>query len=252
MSYAFSHHLSTKVGAVLPVYGDSEPVCWLLSNFRKNSVDTICIVADVPMKRDMQRIRENARQIGTAVHIIKNGQRKGIGYALRQGLGYLIETGHDVAVVMSGNGKDNPAEIDRVVQPVLRGECDYVQGSRYLSGGRTDGMPLIRGLFNRLYPFLWTILTQKRCTDVTNGFRCYRLGLLKDRRINLNQNWLDGYSLEYYLHYKALALGYRVKEVAVSRVYRFRRRGKYSSIQPLKDWWPIISPLALLFLGIRK
>jgi hypothetical protein len=102
-----------------------------------------------------------------------------------------------------------------------------------------------------LFPFIWTALTRKRCTDVTNGYRCYRLDILKDRRINLNQDWLDAYSLEYYLHYKALALGYRVKEVAVSRIYRFRSGGS-SKIQPLKDWWPILSPIVLLFLGVRK
>jgi dolichol-phosphate mannosyltransferase len=163
-----------------------------------------------------------------------------------------LETGHDIAVVMAGNGKDDPAEIDRVVEPIVRGECDYVQGSRYLPGGKKSRMPFVRVVFNRLYPLIWTLLTQRRCTDVTNGFRCYRLDILRDHRVNLDQDWLNGYSLEYYLHYKVLALGYRVREVPVSKTYPFGNRGGYSKIQPLKDWWPIVSPLILLFLGVRK
>jgi dolichol-phosphate mannosyltransferase len=241
-----------RIGVVIPVYGESGPLCWVLGRFRKGSVNTICLVVDVPLRRDMDKIREAARQSGIMVHIIKNRHRTGVGSSLRQGLRYLAGTGHDIAVIMAGNGKDDPAEIDRVVAPVVRGEYDYVQGSRYVPGGRKSGMPFVRVVFNRVYPLIWSALTQRRCTDVTNGFRCYNLDVLRDHRVNLDQDWLDGYSLEYYLHYKALALGYRVKEVPVSKTYAFGNRGGYSKIQPLKDWWPIISPLILLFLGVRK
>jgi dolichol-phosphate mannosyltransferase len=241
-----------RIGVVIPVYGESDSICWVLSRLRKGSVDTICLVVDIPQKRVMDRIRESARQSGIATRIIKNRRRTGIGSSLRQGLEYLSQTGHDIAVIMAGNGKDDPTEIDRVVEPVVRGECDYVQGSRYLLSVSRSGMPLVRRVFNRLYPFIWTLITKRRCTEVTNGFRCYRLGILEDYRVNLDQEWLDGYSLEYYLHYKVLTLGYRVKEIAVSKTYPFGDRGGYSKIQPLRDWWSIVSPLILLFLGVRK
>lgn len=241
-----------KIGVIIPVYGDGDSVCWILGRFKENLVNTICLVIDIPLKRAMDKIREAARHTGATVHIIKNRHRTGVGSSLRQGLAYLLSTGHGIAVIVAGNGKDDPAEIGRTVEPVVQGECDYVQGSRYLPGGKRSRMPLTRIVFNRLYPLIWTIITQRKCTDVTNGFRCYRLDLLRDHRIDLDQRWLDGYSLEYYLHYKALTLGYKVKEVPVSKTYSFNHRGGYSKIQPLKDWWPIVSPLALLFLGVRK
>jgi len=241
-----------SIGVVIPVYGESDSICWVLSRFRKGLVNTICLVVDVPLRRTMKKIREAATQNGITVHIIKNRRRTGIGSSLRQGLRYLLETGHDIAVIMAGNGKDDPAEIDRMVDPLVRGECDYVQGSRYLPGGKRSRMPFVRVVFNRLFPLIWTLLTRRRCTEVTNGFRCYRLDILRDRRINLDQYWLNGYSLEYYLHYKALALGYTVKEVAVSKTYPFANKGGYSKIQPLKDWWSILSPVLLLLLGVRK
>jgi dolichol-phosphate mannosyltransferase len=241
-----------RIAVVVPVYGESDPICWVLARFRKGLVNTICLVVDVPLRQEMDRIREAARQTGITVHIIKNRNRTGVGSSLRQGLRYLAETGHDIAVIMAGNGKDDPAEIERVVAPVVRGECDYVQGSRYLPGGKKIGMPFVRVCFNWAYPLVWRLLTQRKCTDVTNGFRCYKLDILRDRRVNLDQDWLNGYSLEYYLHYKALTLGYRVREVPVSKTYPFSNKGGYSKIQPLKDWWPIISPLLLLFFGVRR
>jgi dolichol-phosphate mannosyltransferase len=241
-----------KIGVIIPVYGDSDSVCWILRRFRESPVNTICLVVDIPLKRVMERIREAARGTGITVRIIKNPERTGVGSSIRQGLRYLAETGHEIAVVMAGNGKDDPAEIERLLEPVVREECDYVQGSRYQPGGKRSKMPLVRKVFNRLYPLIWILLTQKKCTDVTNGYRCYRIDILRDHRIDLDQRWLDGYSLEYYLHYKVLTLGYRVKEVPVSKTYAFNHRGGYSKIQPLKDWWPIASPLVLLFLGVRK
>jgi dolichol-phosphate mannosyltransferase len=241
-----------KIGVIIPIYGDSDSVCWILGRFKGSLVNTICVVVDIPLKRVMDKIREVAEQTGITVHIIKNRHRTGVGSSLRQGLAYLFSTEHDIAVIMAGNGKDDPAEIGRMIEPVVQGECDYVQGSRYLPGGKRSRMPLTRIVFNRLYPLIWTIVTQRRCTDVTNGFRCFRLDMLRDHRIGLDQRWLDGYSFEYYLHYKALALGYTVREVPVSKTYPFNHRGGYSKIQPLKDWWPILSPLVLLFLGVRK
>jgi dolichol-phosphate mannosyltransferase len=241
-----------RIGVVIPIYGDGDSVCWILGRFKKDSVNTICLVVDAPLRRVMDRIREAARQSGITIHIIKNRRRTGVGSSLKQGLAYLLDTGHEIGVIMAGNGKDDPAEINQLVKSVVRGQCDYVQGSRYLLGGKAVRTPFPRIVFNRLYPLIWTLLTQRRCTDVTNGFRCYNLAILRDRRINLDQDWLDGYSLEYYLHYKALTLGFRVKEVPVSKTYPFNHRGGYSKIQPLKDWWPIVSPLMLLFLGVRK
>ncbi len=242
-----------KIGVVIPIYGENEAIYWVLVRFRRDSlIDTICLVVDVPLKRTMRRVRDEAHQCSKTVRIIKNESRMGIGHSIRQGLRYLQETEHDIVVVMAGNGKDDPREIERLIDPVINDECDYAQGSRYLPGGRFQRMPLVRKVFNRLYPVIWTIITDRRCTDVTNGFRCYKLDILRDRRINLDQSWLNGYSLEYYVHYKILTLRYRTKEVPVSKIYPFGHKGGYSKIQALHDWWPIISPLVLLFLGVRK
>jgi len=241
-----------KTGVVIPVYGEDDSICLLLGAFPRGLVDTICVVVDAPDAQLMPRLREAALQARTRVHIIKNARRTGIGHSVRQGLEYLATSGHTFVIIMAGNGKDDPREIGRLLDPLASGESDYVQGSRYLPGGGSSNMPQTRVIFNRLYPFLWTLLVGRKCTDVTNGFRGYRMEILHDHRIDLHQAWLDGYALEYYLHYKAIALGYRVKEVPTTKSYPFGHEGGYSKIQPLKDWWPILSPLILLFFGVRR
>jgi hypothetical protein len=101
------------------------------------------------------------------------------------------------------------------------------------------------------YPLVFRILIRRAGTDVTNGFRAYRLALLDDPRIDITQAWLDHYELEYHIHYKALTLGHRTSEVAVSKSYP-SVRGSYSKIRPFRDWWSIVRPIVLLRLGLRR
>ena len=224
----------------------------VLERFEPGVVDEICVVADSPSPGTLKRIEEARRRINVPIYLIHNPERKGIGYAIRQGYSYALDNKFDLIVVMAGNGKDDPREIPRLTAPILKEGIDYVQGSRFLPGGRREKNPFLRSIFIRLFPFIWTSMTGVHCTEVTNGFRAYRSSILKDQRVNVWQNWLDNYELEYYLHYKALTLGYKFAERPVSKDYTEIRKGKYSHISPLKDWWQIVGPVFMLKLGVKK
>ena len=224
----------------------------VLERFEPGLVDEICVVADSPSPRTLKRIEEARQRISVPVYLIHNPERKGIGYAIRQGYSYALDNKSDLIVVMAGNGKDEPREIPRLTAPILNEGLDYVQGSRFLPGGRREKNPFLRSIFTRLFPVIWTSMTGVHCTEVTNGFRAYRSSILKDPRINVWQSWLDNYELEYYLHYKALTLGYKFAERPVSKDYTEIRKGKYSHISPLKDWWQIVGPVFMLKLGVKK
>jgi len=224
----------------------------VLERFEPGIVDEICVVADSPSPRTLKRIEEARQSISVLVHLIHNSERKGIGYAIRQGYSYALDNKFDLIVVMAGNGKDDPKEIPRLTAPIMIEGMDYVQESRFLPGGRREKNPFLRSIFTRLFPVIWTSMTGVHCTEVTNGFRAYRSSILKDPQINVWQNWLDNYELEYYLHYKALTLGYKFAERPVSKDYTEIRKGKYSHISPLKDWWQIVGPVFMLKLGVKK
>jgi dolichol-phosphate mannosyltransferase len=185
------------------------------------------------------------------VPLIRHERNRGLGAALKTGLRQALSGGYDVAVIMAGNDKDDPHLIPRLLEPILRSEADYVQGSRFLEGGSHRNLPLSRNLLVRLHARALSWLTRTRLTDAVNGFRAYRLALLADPRIDVWQDWLDRYELESYLHYKVLTLGYRLREVPVSKTYP-ARGVKYSHIRPFVDWWSILRPVVLLVLGRRR
>ena len=190
-----------------------------------------------------------AREAGARV--ITQERRRGVGAAIRTGIEAARASGHGAVVVLAANGKDDPAEAERLIDKLKVG-YDYVQGSRYFrEGGSSVNLPLGRSLMIRGYTFLFRVLSGFPATDVTNGFRAYRLSLLDDPRIRIDQSWLDRYELEYYLQWKAITLGYRVVEVGVSKTYP-KGGGNYSKIRRFRDWWSIVKPTILLWLRLRS
>src|SRR5260370_33897085 len=98
----------------------------------------------------------------------------GIGHDIRQGYCYAVENNFDLIVVMAGNGKDDPKEIPRLTGPILKQDIDYVQGSRFLPGGRREKNPFLRSTFIRLFRILWTWMLRVRTADVTTRVRAYQ------------------------------------------------------------------------------
>ncbi len=243
------HSDVSKTIAIVPAYCDDNNLLKVLAKFEESVVDEICIVMDNASKASIRKIRET--EIAVPVYLIENQDRKGIGHAIKQGIRYAIDKRYNVVVVLAGNNKDDPHEIPRLLNPIIKGDYDYVQGSRFLPGGKKVNNPYLRGLFSRFYPYVWTLLTNVRCTDVTNGFRAYKLKLFEDPQINIWQEWLDDYELEYYLHYKVLTLAYKMTEIPVSKVYQYRHKGGYSKISPFRDFWKIVGPLVYLHFRIK-
>ena len=76
-----------------------------------------------------------------------------------------------------------------------------------LYGKRVINMPHFRRLTTKVYSVAFNLLVETKVTDGTNGFRAFKLDILKDKRINLWQDWLNTYELEPYLFYKTIKCG---------------------------------------------
>ncbi len=189
---------------------------------------------------------------GQGVATIRHEERRGVGAAIRTAIRYAQRSQYDIIVIMAGNDKDNPEEIPAVVRPIIEDGYDFVQGSRYKGKVGTGGdMPFYRKVATRMHPLLMSFFTGTKVTDSTNGFRAFRIKLADDKRIDLDQLWLNTYELEPYLMFKVIKLGYKFTEVFVTKIYPPKKLG-YTKMKPLVGWWSILKPLFYLGLGIKK
>jgi len=234
-----------KIVLIAPVLDEEVKIGEVVRRAPREIVDEVLVVDD----GSKDRSPEVARAGGATV--LSMGATVGVGAALRAGFVWAKERGFDVIVVIAGNNKDAPEEIPRLLDPIADGAADFVQGSRFLAGGRTGGMPLYRQVATRVHPLLFSLTARKWVSESTNGFRAFRTTLLDDPRIRLDQSWLDEYELEPYLYLRTIQLGYPTAEVPVTKIYPPKAIG-YTKMKPITGWWSMLRPLVLLGLGLRS
>jgi dolichol-phosphate mannosyltransferase len=152
---------------------------------------------------------------------------------------------------MAGNGKMDPLQVPRLLEPILERGFDYVQGSRYLTGGDSPNLPFKRALMIKAFTFCVNRFLSFKGTDVTCGFRAYRTDIFERAAINIDQDWLGRYEMEYYIHYRVIKAGLKVTEVPVSMTYPPEKKN-YSKIKAGSGWWSMIRPWVFLILKIKK
>src|SRR5450759_724463 len=161
---------------------------------------------------------DEARAHGAAV-VVRHEIRGGVGSAIRDGWKAGLERNRPYLALVSGDDQHEPDELAGALDLLLAGKADYIQGSRWMRGGRVVGPTGGRGLGTRLYSVVFSVLAFHRVTDATNGFRVFRSERLRDPAINLDQAWLDSYDLEPYVLFQVIRRGYRVVEHPVTVRY---------------------------------
>jgi glycosyltransferase involved in cell wall biosynthesis len=100
-------------------------------------------------------------------HLINRGQ----GAALQTGIEYSLRRGAEIIVTFDADGQHDPADIDYLLQPIMRGEADVTLGSRFL--GQAVNIPALRKTALKLGIWFTYFLSGIRLTDVHNGLRAF-------------------------------------------------------------------------------
>ncbi|HVL65500.1 MAG TPA: lysylphosphatidylglycerol synthase domain-containing protein [Actinomycetota bacterium] len=155
-----------------------------------------------------------ARRAGARV--ISFSANRGLGAAVRAGLAEGVNRGAAAIAFCDADGEYAPEELDRLVAPILRGDADYVVGSRFAGSPRR--MLPHRLLGNVLLTRLLRFVARRPISDGQSGYRAFAPEAARDAEVIHDFNYAQVLTLD------LLAKGYRYAEVPIS--YRFRQTGR--------------------------
>jgi glycosyltransferase involved in cell wall biosynthesis len=163
-----------------------------------------------------------ARRLWPGVRIVYQTSR-GKGNALSCGVAAC--TG-DIAVFLDGDGSTDPAEVPRFVQAIVAG-ADLAKGSRFLDGGGSDDISLLRRAGNTALTWLVNLLFGTRYTDLCYGFNAVRVEHVD--RLALD---VQGFEIETLIGIRAATQGLKVVEVPS---WEHRRIHGKSNLRTFRD-----------------
>ena len=229
-----------KILAIIPALNVAQKVGEVIRRVPAREVDRVLLVDD----GSTDETYKVALEAGATV--LNHGQNRGVGAAIRTGIGYARKHEFDGVVILNAIGKFDPADVGVLLEPLREGRADLVQGSRFAVGGSLHGIPFKRLIGTRGYSLVFSTLLGHTVTDASSGIRAFKTSLAFSKGIDLDQGWLDRYELEPYLLWKTIACGYRVLEVPMTIHYPPGPRSEYTRMRPVIDWWHLARPLLSL------
>src|SRR6202011_4845761 len=196
---------SARVALVIPVIDEGATIAGVVRAVPRDVIDEI-IVVDGGSRDDTVAA---ARAAGARVIV---EPRAGYGAACLVG----VAAAADCAVIafIDGDGSDDPADLRRVVGPILAGQQDFVIGSRTAAARAVRSMGAHQLLAGRLAGLAMRALYGVRYTDM-GPLRAIRRDALD--RLNMRERTY-GWNLE--MQMRAARAGLRILELPVAHRHR--------------------------------
>jgi glycosyltransferase involved in cell wall biosynthesis len=234
--------LAPSISVVIPTKDEEDAIAAIVADCKKSleGVDHEVIVVDASTDNTpTQAIRAGAK-------LVKQIGQGGVGQALTQG--FYWARGEYIAF-FDGDGTYDPKDLHRIVEPLLSGEADLVNGNRFADIEK-GAMTITNRVGNHILTWVGNLFFTTRIKDSQSGMKAFRKDVF--RRMSLSER---GFPFCSEILGEASKLNLRIVEVGIS--YR-RRIGKsklkpafagpaifWASIKMLRDYDPL-----LLFTGI--
>ncbi|MFC9333050.1 MULTISPECIES: glycosyltransferase family 2 protein [unclassified Arthrobacter] len=220
-----------SISVVIPTLNEAMNLPWVLRRM-PSYVDEVVIVDG----RSLDSTVEVARALRLDVVVVSE-PHAGKGFAVRAG---LSAASGDIIVMLDADGSMDPQEIGWFVSP-LQHEFDFVKGSRYVTGGGSEDITLLRSAGNRALTGLANLVLHSNYSDLCYGYIAMRRECLQILELES-----EGFEIETELIVRAARAGLRIAEVPSNELTRISGN---SNLHTFRDGWRVLRTLARECVG---
>jgi glycosyltransferase involved in cell wall biosynthesis len=199
------------IAVVVPAFNEAAGLRALLPRI------PVCLLGElvqVVVVSDGSTDGTDAVALGHGAVLVRLPGHRGKGAALRAGFARALELDPSQLVTMDADGQHDPADLERLVRPVMAGECALAAGSRFLSDPSRGPAPLNRYLVRKIVVAALRAALGRTYTDPCCGYRCFSFRALRAIRLQG-----DHYQSELEALFEAAIHGLSVMEVPVRADY---------------------------------
>lgn len=230
-----------KALIIVPAYNEDGNIGDVINALNRLSISSYKFDTLVINDSSTDRTSEICRDAG--VNIIDLPCNLGIGGTVQTGYKYAYKNGYDIAIQFDGDGQHNSEYIKQLLDPILAGNADMVIGSRYI---RKEGFQstFLRRIGIKYFSILIKLLTKKKITDPTSGFRA------------CNNKVIELFALKYPIDYpepesivNLLRTNHVIEEVPVLML---ERKSGVSSIRSFKSIYYMVKVSLAIVIDILR
>lgn len=187
--------------AIIPAYNEEKTIGSIIKS-TKEYVDDVIVVDDGSSDQTQSISRKYADDV------IVHQDNHGVGRAVWTGYMRSIEEEYDIIIQIDSDGQHDPKYIPKMIESIEEEGADMVIGSRWLNKSYKE-FSFIRRTGIQFFTAEVNLIAGINITDVTSGFRAYRVSLLQDLSRPDDHHWALRQTLE------AGLKGYIIKEKSV-------------------------------------
>ncbi len=164
------------------------------------------------------KIADTLAQEDSRIKVIHRSHKEGIGPAYRAGFKQALAADYDACIQIDADFSHDAADLPRLIARLNEG-ADMVIGSRYVPGGRVEGVPVYRQWISRLGNWYIEKKLHLPVNDVTAGFVGFRRRALEQ----LDIATIGSFGYAWQIETKVRAVRQRLSIVELPIIFRERR-----------------------------
>ena len=166
----------SRVHVVIPAYNVAAHIDAVLRGL-PDFVDAVTVVNDGSTDGTAAAVQATSDQ---RVTLLESPANEGVGGAMVRGFRHALAQGEGIIVKMDGDGQMDPADLPRLLEPIVDGRCEYAKGNRFLRSRELDIMPRARLAGNFVLTFLTKLASGYwNVFDPQNGYLAIASGTLR-------------------------------------------------------------------------